>query len=172
MKGSVSLLFMMVAATACSSAGGGPSSSSDPISWPAGEYVLEASVRYRQDSSFGTGSATERYIADLTITPSGSMTLDSSSGLCMDRLLNKVQGDAALGERTFECGNATFSLRPRGTSVGGEISVSVREEVRQRGPCIAYTTGANGQQVCTEYSWTVVSRMTTKRARLRVQGGP
>jgi hypothetical protein len=164
MKGWSSLVFLLAVVPACSSTGGSPAPPAGPLSWPAGQYRLEATVRYNSE----IGPTRDDYFADLTITLGGSMILTSSSGNCQDPSASAVQRDMARGRRSFECGDVTFDIRPMGQRIGGEILASVRETYRERGPCRRYETGMDGQRVCVEYSSRVLTRTSLKRERLRI----
>ena len=168
MKGSSSFLLLLIAVPACSSTGGSPAPPSGPLSWPAGQYHIEATVRYNEGSFSQISPARDEYFADLTIAPSGSMTLSSSSGLCQDPFPPAATRDRARGRRSFECGDVTFDLRPMGQTINGDALASVREAYLRRGPCRRYEAGSDGRRRCVEYSWTVEHRMTVKRARLRI----
>jgi hypothetical protein len=132
---------VLLGALACSSAGGGaPDETVAPASWMPGRYALEASV--------GRDLTGQEFRADLNIAPDGVMTLNSSSGLCQPRTPSQVQRDQERGQATFECGDATYRLRPVPGSLRGDIVASVLEEIRvqtacplgQTGPCFIMRT--------------------------------
>ena len=168
MKGSSSLLLLLIAVPACSSTGRSPAPPAGPLSWPAGQYRLEGTVRYNQGQGSEISPTRDDYFADLTIAPSGSMILTSSSGICRAPSASAVERDRARGRKSFECGDVTFDIRPMGQRIGGEILASVREAYRERGPCRRYETGVDGQRICVEYSWSVRTRTAVKRERLRI----
>ncbi len=133
-----------------------------PLSWPTGQYVLEATIRYPQDSRHAEYTAIERHSAELTIAPNGTMSLSSPFGSCRDPRPDAAM-DRARGTRSFDCGTATYHLRPGRGTVIGELVATVLEERRVRGRCIQYDGGE-----CSEFSWDIQSRQTDKRARLTV----
>ncbi len=162
MKGSASLLVMVVAATACSSTGGATGSSTEPVSWPVGEYDLEATVEYRDDNVGGSSTGREDFFAVLVIAPGGSLTLQYVQGICRDPTRREVERDEALRRKTFYCGD-TYVIQPAGSTVRGELTATVTEQVRVR-VCLRY----NDSGVCQTYGWNVSNRTTRKQARLRV----
>ncbi len=145
----------------------GSDSEGERLPWQAGRYELSGSVRYRQDTEMIESSATLRYEAELEIGADGSMRMLSSSGLCLDRTPDQVARDQARWQRTFECNEVTYLLKPAPETIRGEMRVIVTESIRSRGPCIQYGTVDN-QQVCIAYEWTLRPRAASKRATLRV----
>ncbi len=131
---------LILGTSACSSGGGGAPEQVAPVSWMPGRYALEASV--------GREMTGQEFRADLTVAPDGTMTLDSSSGLCLRPTPSQVLADQARGQATFDCGDAVFRLRAIPGSVRGEIVASVLEESRtqtacpvgQAGPCYIMRT--------------------------------
>jgi hypothetical protein len=112
---------------ACSSSGGGPAEQVAPASWTPGRYALEAEV--------GNSLTDETFTAQLTIGPDGTMTMNSSSGLCQTPTPSQVQRDQERGQATFECGDATWRLRAAPGTVRGDIRASILEEYRAPTPC-------------------------------------
>ena len=164
MKGSRSLLLMVVAASACSSTGGAPASPPRPVSWPIGEYALEATVEYRDDGLNRSNTVREDYSVDLAIGPGGSLVLLDPPGVCRDPTRPEVERDEALHRRTFRCGDLTYVVEPAGSTIRGELTATVNERIRRRGRCIerSYLGG------CMEYRWYLNSGRTPKRARFTV----
>lgn len=98
-----------------------------PVPWTPGRYVLEATVG---------GSLSDQYFrAVLTVAPDGAIGMESSSGLCRDPSPSQRGQDEALSRRTFECGDATYSVQPSPTGVRGRISASILEEYEAQIPC-------------------------------------
>jgi hypothetical protein len=108
----------------CSAMGGPPTT---PVPWTPGQYSLEATV--------GETLSAEDVRAQLTIAPDSRISLASSTGLCRERDAAEVERDFARGRATFECGDATFQIRPIPGSVRGEVRASVLEEVREQTTC-------------------------------------
>ena len=164
MKGSASLLVMVVAAAACSSTGGAPASPPGPVSWPTGEYALEATFEYQNDTAYAWDQVRADYFAVLVIAPDGSLTFQSANGVCRDSTWSEVDRDEALRRKTFRCGGFTYVVEPAaGSTIRGQLTTTVTERIRQRGECLAEWTGG-----CGRYRWTVNSYRTQKRARLTV----
>jgi len=177
MKGSFSLLVMvaavlLVGAAACSTAAGGPAVPVGVVYWPPGRYALEATIEYERSTTYEKRTITGELFAELVVTPAGSMFLNSSSGPCRAPSPTVARRDEYLGRRSFECGDVTFQLRPRGGRIGGEIVASVREDVRERGECIRSVLGLDTLQRCRAYAWRIETRTVNKRARLKVSKGP
>ena len=163
MKGSASLLVMVVAATACSSTGGAPASPTAPVSWPIGEYALEATFEYQNDTANAWQRDRADYFAVLIIAPDGSLTFQSANGICRDPTWSEVDRDEALHRKTFRCGDFTFVVEPAGSTIRGELTATVTKRIRQRGECVAATSTG-----CGRYRWTVNSDRTQERVRLTV----
>ncbi len=164
MKGSASLLFMVVAASACASTGGAPASPPGPVSWPIGEYALEATVEYQYDAVNRSNTAREDYFLDLAIGPGGSLALLNPPGVCRDPTRPEVERDEALRRRTFRCGDFTYVVEPAGSTIRGELTALVNERIRRRGTCIEYSFLGG----CMAYQWYLNSGRTLKRARFTV----
>jgi hypothetical protein len=163
MKGSASLLVTVVAATACSSTGGAPASPLGPVSWPIGEYALEARFEFKNDTALAWNMDRADYFAVLLIAPDGSLTFQSANGICRDPTWSEVDRDEALRRKTFRCGDFTFVVEPAGSTIRGELTATVTERTRQRGECVAFSAVG-----CGRYQWTVNSDRTQKRVRLTV----
>jgi hypothetical protein len=99
--------------------------------------VLEATV--------GTTLSDQEFRAVLTVAPDGTMSLASSTGLCVDPNPAASDRDRANGQRTFECGEAVYRVRPTPSSVRGEIRASILEEYEDRLPC---PTASDSQRMC------------------------
>jgi hypothetical protein len=168
MKGRSSLPLLILAASACSANAGPPASAPSPLIWPAGEYVLEASVRYNEATPSSESTLTEDFVAYLNVAPDGSLTLTSSSGLCRDPLDPRQRREENRGRRGFECGDVTYAFGPAGGTIRGEMTARVWETFRVPGPCKRYGATVDGRTVCLEPSWRVVSRSSVKSARLRI----
>jgi len=176
MKGSFAFLVMLAAALlvgagACSTAAGGPAVPVGVVYWPPGRYALEATIEYERSTPYEKRIITGELFAELVVTPAGSMFLNSSSGPCRDPSPAEARRDESLGRRSFECGDVTFHLRPRGGRIGGEIVASVQEDTRVRGPCIRSGVGINNRERCVAYAWSIETQMAEKRTRLKVSRG-
>ncbi len=163
MKGSASLLVMVVAAAACSSTGGAPASPPGPVAWPIGEYALEATFEYQNDTAHAWDKVRADYFAVLVIAPDGSLTLQSANGICRDPTWSEVDRDEALRRKTFRCGDFTYVVEPAGSTIRGELTATVTERIRRHGECLAFWEGR-----CGLYRWTVNNARTQKRVRLTV----
>jgi hypothetical protein len=131
---------MMLGAVACTAPSTYSTGTGGPVPWTPGRYLLEATV--------GRGSLSDQdFSAVLTIAPDGSMSLDSSSGLCKDPSTAQSQSrqDEALGRGAFECGDATFFVEPTPAGVRGRIRASILEEYEAQVPCAP----TSNQAVCT-----------------------
>jgi hypothetical protein len=166
--GALRSLVTILAVTACASHGGAPKGDGGYPPWPPGHYDLRATVSYRMDSDAGARTERAELRADLFIAPDGSLSLQSSSGLCHGRTQEEMGLDRSRGQGVFYCQDVRYILRPMGGTVGGEVLVSVSEGYRTRGACVRYEQTATGGRVCVEYRWYVDYRNTTKRASLRV----
>jgi hypothetical protein len=153
---------------ACASPGGAGKGEWAPPPWPSGHYDLRATVSYRMDTEGGTRTERMEIRADLIVGPGGSMSLQSSSGLCRQQTQLEIDRDRVRGQMTFPCQETTYILKPLGGTVGGEVLVRVSEGYRTRGACMRYEQTAGGGRVCVQYSWEVRFRESTKRARLTV----
>jgi hypothetical protein len=90
--------------------------------------VLEATV--------GRGTLSDQdFRAILTVAPDGSASMESSTGLCRDPRPDQAGRDDALSQRTFECGDAVFVVRPTSTGVRGDIRASILEEYEATVAC-------------------------------------
>lgn len=160
-----SFLAVFMVASGCASSGSAPPTAS----WPAGEYELEATVRYAQDSQASGAVGRETYYADLTVSPEGELTLDTTSGLCLEPLQGKYDPVESAGYRVLECGNAIYRLRPAsGQTVSGSVEAEVLESRRVQ-VCVRYSIGPDGARTCARYTWTVESDRTVKTAPIRVR---
>ena len=168
MKESSSLLLLLVAAAACSTTGGGPPSTDQLLFWPPGRYDLQASVRYGQATTTTESTVTEVFVAQLIVTPNGSLILTSSSGTCEAPPPAEARRDASRGRKSLVCGNVTYYLWPEDGRMDGEIVASVQEQTRKLGPCREYRNGLDGRNRCRENDWVIESRTIDKRASLRV----
>jgi hypothetical protein len=116
-----------VALALSSLTGCGPQLIPTAIAWTPGRYSLEATV--------GEMLSAGEIRAQLTIAPGGEMSLASSTGLCRDRDASDMQRDLSRGQMMFECGDATFRVRPVPGSVRGEVNASVLEEYQAETAC-------------------------------------
>jgi len=155
MRSVAPLVSVLCAVSACSppstvGAGGGDTT----VPWTPGRYAMEATV--------GTGSITDQeFRAVLTVAPDGSMSLDSSTGLCQAPPPPAVGQQQALGQRTFQCGDAVYTVRPTPSGVRGNLRASVLEEYPATVPC---PIGSAAQRVCT----IMRTRRVTRNADLTV----
>lgn len=121
-------IFSVVLGTwACSSTGGGSPEPVAPGSWTPGLYALEAGA--------GTDSSAQEFRADLAIGADGTMSLSSSSGLCLAPTPSQIQRDQERGQATFECGEALYRLRAAPGTVRGDIRASMLEEYQAETAC-------------------------------------
>ena len=164
MKKPIVLLTLLPLFTACSASQGRPPQA---LSWPPGEYALEATV------SYAVGGLTQRnqYRANLLISPEGELSLSSSTRICLDPTRGQAAADRQRRQRTFRCGDVRYVLRPRARTVQGGISTSVVEDELVT-ECVAYGVDANGVRICVEVRERWVSRSVSKGARLRVSEMP
>jgi hypothetical protein len=160
MKTMGSLPALMFALAACSAAGTTPGA---PPTWQTGRYELEASISY----SYGGSSRTEERRAELLVEPGGALSLISSVGLCREPPPGERGEDEARGQRSFQCGEDRYTLRPAAQSVAGEMVVPVEESEVVR-ECARYETAPDGSRVCAEYRERMVTRTVMKRARMTV----
>jgi hypothetical protein len=89
--------------------------------------VLEATI--------GGSLANQDFRAVLTVAPDGSTSMDSSTGLCRDPRPDQAGRDDELSQRTFECGEAMYVVRPTSTGVRGDIRATILEEYQATIPC-------------------------------------
>ena len=129
--------------------------------WPTGRYELEANVDY--DTS--RGARTERFTGELLVRTDGSLLLTSSSGACLDPSEIDKASDRERGERSFECGDVRYVLRPAGSRVVGQVAASVDVEVVVS-TCIKYMTDKDGNQVCTQTDEHTETHREIKRAQV------
>jgi hypothetical protein len=128
---------MVLAALACAPSPY-PTRPAGLVPWTPGRYVLEATV--------GRGSLSDQdFRAVLTVAPDGSMSMDSSTGLCRDPSPGRAPQDQTWGRGTFVCGDATYFVQPSPTGVRGTIRASILEEYEAQVPCAP----TSNQQVCT-----------------------
>ncbi len=166
---SLALLAACLAVCACASHGISSNPEGGYPPWPEGDFDLRATIYIRMDTESSTRTERKEYTAELHIASDGSLELQSSSGLCHTPNEDEMEADRVRGQRSFPCQDARYLLRSLGETVGGEISVSVTEGYRTRGPCMRWRQIAStGERVCVEYRWEVNLRRTTKRASLRV----
>jgi hypothetical protein len=129
---------MTLGALACAAPSTYSTGTGGPVPWTPGRYVLEARV--------GRGSLSDQdFRAVLTVAPDGSMSMDSSTGLCRDPSPGRATQDEARGRGTFECGDATYFVQPTPGGVRGTIRASILEEYEAQVPCAP----TSNQQVCT-----------------------
>ena len=97
------------------------------VDWTPGRYTLQASV--------GNEFTSEEFSADLTILSAGAMSLSASSGICRAQTPSDVSRDMERGQRTFECGDAVWTVTPIPGGVRGTIRASVLVEYRAQTAC-------------------------------------
>ena len=153
---------VVLAATGCASGGGSPEATLGPLDWPEGHFSLIGIVRFYHPSG---PSQSETYEADLVVGPGGHMRLESTAGTCREPDPMEVQEQLARGVRTITCGNASYVLRPAGSTLRGEITVPYVQNVQERGRCLR--RGEHG--ICLEYNVIFQERQATARVPLRVQ---
>jgi hypothetical protein len=127
----------VLVAVACASPSTYSTGTGDPVPWTPGRYVLEATV--------GGSLSAQDFRAILTVAPDGSTSMESSTGLCRDPRPDQAGRDDALSQRTFECGDALYMVRPTSTGVRGDIRATILEEYEARVPC----PPTSNRQVCT-----------------------
>jgi hypothetical protein len=121
---------------ACASPSTYSTGTGGPVPWTPGRYVLEATV--------GRGTLSDQdFRAILTVAPDGSASMESSTGLCRDPRPDQAGRDDALSQRTFECGDAVFVVRPTSTGVRGDIRASILEEYEATVACPPTSTRAS-----------------------------
>jgi hypothetical protein len=126
----------VLGALACASPSTYSTGTGGPVPWTPGRYVLEATV--------GRGSLSDQDIRGiLTVAPDGSLSLESSTGLCRDPSPARTDQDRALAQRTFECGDAVYRVRPAPTGVRGEVRAGILEEYAATVPCPRTSTRAS-----------------------------
>jgi hypothetical protein len=135
-----------------------------------GTYDLVATVNYRMDSELGTRTERQEHRAELIVAPDQTLSFTSTSGLCRTQTPDELQRDRARRQRSFDCQDAHFTLKPMAGSVGGTVGITVQEGIRKKGPCKRWEDTAGGQRTCAVYSWQVSYRTLNKRASLRVMG--
>jgi len=158
---------LAVGVLGCSTSGARPDSPTDPLSWPTGQYYLEGTVTYRNDSEAGTSTDRASYEAELEIRTDGSMTLSSSSGYCQPRSPEEIRVDQQQRQRTFPCNGVSFVLKPMGDKVRGEVRASVSESIRVQGPC-RQMGRMDGRPTCLAYSYDIRFRQATRTGTLKV----
>jgi len=104
-----------------------------PVAWTPGRYTLESSV--------GNDITSEEFTADLTILSASEMSLSASSGICQVQTPSDVARDMERGQRTFDCGDAVWTMRPIPGGVRGTIRASVLVEYRAETSCPAGRDG-------------------------------
>ena len=159
---SVLLLLLM---PGCLSSGPKANATPGPMDWPVGEFQLRATIQYRRDTGASQSNATEEHWANLTIAPGPEMWMESSTGMCRDPNPQEVERDMARGERRFQCGNALFLLRPAGSTIRADLTVSVTQTTRERAGCIRWE-----KNTCAEYGYNLRDREVSQRVSMRVQG--
>ncbi|MBM4183843.1 MAG: hypothetical protein FJ207_06405 [Gemmatimonadetes bacterium] len=110
------------------------------VDWTPGRYSLEATV--------GNELTSQDFSADLTIGPSNEMSLNASSGICQIQSPSDVARDMERGQRSFECGDAAWTVMAIPGGVRGTIRASVLVEYRaetacpigRQGPCYIMRT--------------------------------
>jgi hypothetical protein len=137
MRGPLAIAGILASALACAAPSTYSTGTGGPVPWTPGRYALEAVI--------GNGITDQEFRAVLTITPDGSMSLASSTGLCVDPTPAAADRDRASGQRTFECGEAVYRVRPTPNSVRGEIIASILEEYEDRIPC---ASASDAQRTC------------------------
>jgi len=152
----------------CATAGGGKQKPWEPPPWTPGTYELVATVTYRADSELGINTDRVEHRGELIVAADQSLTFTSTSGLCRTQTPDEVQRDRARGQRSFNCQEAQYYLKPLGGSVGGKVTISVQEGIRTKGPCELWEDTPGGQRACVRYSWQVNHRVRSKQASLRV----
>jgi len=151
----------------CATGGDGSGSPENLLTWPHGEYHLEGSIEYRQDTEGRAQTVRVDFQSDLAIGNDSSMRIENPSGVCRDRLPQEVMRDESQRQRTIPCGDVRYVLKPRGETIIAEIHVSTVESVRRRGQCRRWVT-QGGQTVCAAYAYTVVTRRASKNSPMRV----
>ncbi len=147
-----------VLVAACSSAG---TTGERPAAWPTGRFEIEATLNYVNRGN----TETERRVGELTIDPSGAMSLTSSRGLCLEPTQMQKDADKARGQSSFVCGDEGWVLMPGPGNVRGQLrtTVSVEEIVTV---CAEYATDANGNRVCVRSEDHIQTRQLALRAQL------
>ena len=156
--------WMLLPLAACLSSGPKASDTPGPTDWPEGEFRLRATIQYSRDTGVAQSTATEEHWANLTIAPGAEMWMESSTGMCRDSNPQEVERDLTRGERRFQCGDALFLLRPAGSTIRAELTVSVTKTTRERGGCIRWE-----KNNCAEYGYNIRERQVSQRVSVRVE---
>lgn len=152
-------LVLLALVAGCATGGGRPPA---PVTWPPGQYFLEATVSYV--TRFGIQR--DEHSAELHVEADQSIRLDSQTGICRDPLPLELQRDESRGVRTFRCGEVTFEIRPGPGTVTGQLSITVRELYRIRVCQERAFANPNGR--CVRWDDDDRERTVTRRERLRV----
>ena len=147
----VAPVLVLASMVACASPSTYSTGTGGPVPWTPGRYVLEATV--------GGSLSNQDFRAVLTIAPDGAMSMDSSTGPCMDPSPGRAAPEA-LARRRFECGDAVYSVQPTPSGVRGSITASILEEYEAQTACAPGST----RQVCT----IMRTRRVTRSAQLTV----
>jgi len=155
----LALLIATAWISGCASGGGVYAT---PLSWPPGEYYLEATITYA--GAGGTGRHEELYSGDLYISPDQNLRMDAHFSTCLSPTASELERDARRGVRTFSCGPAAFEVKPGGETVTARIQVIVQEEYAEQ-VCVE----RNSQGACTRSVTTIRTRPVRKQASMRVR---
>jgi len=156
---------LLLTLSACATAGSNPGLHPGPLDWPPGRFHLQGTVQYDNDTGAFQTTATDVYWANLTIDPDGTMHLESSAGLCRETPPTEVSQQLARGLRKFPCENVVYTLRPAGSTIIGEMSVSITQAYREQGRPLASCP----KEACQVYSYRVRERQISRTVNLRVE---
>ena len=165
MKRFPKFLPLLLILSACATPGSDLEPSPGPLEWPEGQFTLQGTAQYSHQAGLLQSTITAVHWLNLTIDPGGSMRVESSAGFCREPEEPVVQQQLARGYRSFPCGNVRFTVRPAGSTLRGEMTVSYTQSVRVRGGCAV--RDENG--VCLEYEYNIEDRPRSQRVSLRVQ---
>lgn len=160
------LLPVLALSAACASSGVPAEDTS--ATWVSGEYVYQTLITYDDDTPSGSATGSVDVRGDVTVFDDGSLVLTSSTGRCRRTRTR----DAALVDRRevrFNCGTASFVLRPGRDAVVGTVAMVLSETKRRRGGCRQLMTSTEGRQTCIAWDWNVTTNRAEKTANIRAQ---
>ena len=166
MKCSPLLAALLLLPSACAFGSGSSDPAPGPLEWPEGEFVLMGTVQYTRATGTTKSTAAQTHEATLVIGVDGYMTLETTTGMCPTQNPQEVERQLDRGYRSFQCGGASFTVRPAGSLVRGTMSVTVPHVTREREGCIAYS---NDKKTCLEYSYNYRESSRRAGAPLRVR---
>ena len=85
--------------------------------------------------------------------------------LCRETPPTEVSQQLARGLGKFPCENVVYTLRPAGSTILGEMSVSITQAYREQGRPLASCP----KEACQVYSYRVRERQISRTVNLRVE---